>query len=151
MSHIRYGISVYLSGDIKLSLNDPSSKDLNRLQVKQNDAMRLVLNKKRKDLTPRETLLKEFKTKSVNQIAAEAVIMEMFRAHSFNINSIQECFEKDKGSRRQNTFRTSSDPTSFISKAAKLWNEMSKEFRNIELKSRDAKKEAAKVSSSLPL
>ena len=151
MSHLRYGISVYLSGGIKLSPSDPTCKGLNRLQVKQNDAMRLVLNKKRKDLTPRETLLKEFNTKSVNQIAAEAVIMEMFRAFTYKVDAIQESFATDKGSRRPNMFRTSSDPTSFVSKAAKLWNGMSKEFRNQELKPRAAKQEASRAALSLPL
>ena len=151
MSHLRYGISVYLSGNIKLSPSDTTSKHLSRLQVKQNDAMRLVLNKKRKDLTPRETLLKEFNTKSVNQIAAEAVIMEMFRAFSYNVDAICDGFVRDKGSRRSNMFRTSSDPTSFISMAARLWNGMNNEFRNLNLKPSAAKREAAKVASSLPL
>ena len=132
MSHLRYGIGVYLAGDILLTDSDKTSENLRRLQIKQNDAMRLVLNKRRKDLTPRETLLQEYKTKSVNQIAAETVVMELRRAFQFKIEAIHGNYKKDRSSRRLGSLRASKNPTSFISKSAKLWNRMSEEFRNLE-------------------
>ena len=107
MSHLRYGISVYLASDILFSPIDTVSSNISKLQVKQNDAMRLVLNKKRKDLVSRETLLREYNTKSVNQITAEAVVMEMWRAHKFKIEAILENYEGGKGPRRTGTLRAS--------------------------------------------
>ena len=124
---------------------------MKKLQVKQNDTMRIVLNKKRKDLTPRETLLKEYKTKSVNQIAAETTVMELWRAYHFRVDAIHGSYKTDKSTRRQGMLRTSKSPTSFISKSAMLWNEMSENFRNQKTLRRNAKKEAEKVMAKLPL
>ena len=151
MSHLRYGIGVYLSGDICLSANSPVSNNLKKLQVKQNDALRTVLNKKRKDLIPRETLFKELGTKSVNQMAAEAVVMETWRSFAFRVDAISKSYSMEKSARRENLLRTSRNPNSFISKSASLWNSMSDQFRTLELTASGAKTEARKAASQLPM
>ena len=125
MSHLRYGIGVYLAGDICLAPNNPVSHNLKKLQVKQNDALRMILNKKRKDLIPRETMLKELETISVNQMAAEAVVMETWRSFAFGVEAISKSYSLEKCARRENLLRTSKNPNSFISKSASLWNCMS--------------------------
>ena len=150
MSHLRYGMSVYLSGEIRLAPSDPIGSNLKKLQTKQNDAMRLVLNKKRKDLTPREDLLKQCNLKAVNQMAAEAVIMETWRAFSYNIDSIRNSYQRNKCSRCEGLLRTSKEPKSFISKSAKLWNNLSKNFHDLRLTSGQAKVEASKFIAKLP-
>ena len=129
MSHIRYGIGVYMSGDVRLGAGDPTSDILHNLQVKQNDALRLVQNIKRSDQIRRESLLRENKTKSVNHMAAEAALMELWRANRFHVDTITSNFDKDRSTRRQNVLRSSRDPRSFISKTAKLWNMTSDKFR----------------------
>ena len=113
--------------------------------------MRLVLGKKRKDLTPREVLLREYGTKSVNQIAAQSVVMELWRAYCFKIGAIHGSYESDSSTRRQDRLRTSKSQASFVSKSSILWNNMSEDFRNLKTSNTTAKKEAAKFVAKLPL
>ena len=124
LSHIRYGAGVYLSDAVRLGPNDKLNANLQKLQVKQNDTMRLILNKKRSDLTPREKLLQDCKMKSVNQMTATAILMEVWRAFKFQVQAITESFVTDRSKRHGITVRTSRNPSSFISVAAKLWNKM---------------------------
>ena len=151
MSHPRYGISAYLFGSIQLLEDDSNSKDLKALQVKQNDAIRIVLCKKRKDRTPKEMLIKEIGTKSINQIAAEEVLMELWKAHYFRIDAITENYKTDRGTRHGVKLRTSTDTKSFISKSANLWNSQSEEFRSGKLLPAKARNEAAKAATKLPI
>ena len=91
------------------------------------------------------------KAKSVNQIAAETTVMELWRASRFKIEAIHGSYEADKGVRRHGMLRTSKNPSSFISKSAKLWNEMSENFRNLNLTPKNAKLEASRVVGNLPI
>ena len=95
----RYGIGVYLASSVQLDIFSPLSSNLNKLQVKQNDCMRLILNKKRSDHISRESLLQGCKMKSVNQMAASAIIMELWRAFQHNIDSITGAFSTNRSQR----------------------------------------------------
>ena len=63
MGHIRYGIAVYLAGEMRTSDEEPLNKGMSLRQTKQNEMMRVVLNKTRRDQTPRHQLLEQFGTK----------------------------------------------------------------------------------------
>ena len=86
--------------------------------------MRLILNKKRKDLVSREELLQGCNFKSVNHMAASATLMELLRAFQFNIESITSEFCFNQSQRHGSSLRPSTDPKSFISKSSKLWNRL---------------------------
>jgi len=151
MSHIRYGISVYLSGSIRIVQSDPLKPELEKLQIKQNDTLRVILNKERKEHVSRMALLEESNMQSVNQIAAGAVLMELWRAKKNNIKSIVDSFGKDKSERRENRIRTSANKNSFISKSALLWNESGKTFQNLTTTETGAKRIVKKFVEKLPM
>jgi len=151
MSHIRYGISVYLSGSIRMAQSDSLSSELEKLQIKQNEAMRIILNKERKEHFSRLSLLKECNMQSVNQIAAGSVMMELWRAKKNNIAAITESYEKDRSERRENMLRTSKDRNSFISISAKLWNKSDDSFKNMTTSELDAKKIVKLLVKDLPI
>ena len=84
--------------------------------------LRLILDRKKSDLTPRTTLLEESGIKSVNAIAAQGILLEVWKSFEFGIESIIREFQYDQGLRREGYLRTSTDKFSFISAAATLWN-----------------------------
>ena len=136
--HIRYCGSVYLAGEVQFDRADTSSDRIGKLQVLQNEVMRVVL-KKRLDQVNRTDLLNQCNTISVNNIGADAVLQEINRA-SHNCTSIMEHYQFDKNSRSGPTLRTSKDPKSFQSKSARLWNRTSTNFKLGEVKGRDHKR-----------
>ncbi len=144
-------MSVYLPGDIHLSMDDTVSKALSELQVKQNDTMRLVLCRERKDMTPKEVLVEEFAIQSVNQLAAEAVIVDVWRAFKYRINPITENYWMNEGTRDRQKFRMFTSPTSFICKSAELWNNMRAQHRAMRILHRGAGAEVAKVAKIPPI
>ena len=150
MSHIRYGISVYMSGAVRLDSHSTQNQILDKLQKKQNDAMRLILNKKRADMLSREKLLEKCNMKSINQIAASAILMENWRAHRFQIDSITREFSKDHSQRGGVSLRTSKDPASFVSISAKLINAADNNFRSTR-SVWSAKKQVNKIVEHLPV
>ena len=129
-AHVRYAIAVFMSGMIRVAPNDPKNTHLNTLQVKQNDCMRIILNKKRSDKVPNEMLLNKTSMKSINHMAAEAMLLELWKAKHFKIDNVWESYSKDKCTRRESQYRSSKDKTSFISKSICLWNQMSSEFHS---------------------
>lgn len=76
MSKLRYGISCYASPAM-IGYNLCSA--MQQLQVKQNEILRIIHHKKKKDHVCMGLLRKETKTLSVNQIAAEAIIFETWK------------------------------------------------------------------------
>ena len=127
LSHICYGISVYLNEGVRMNESDSTNKNMQKLQVKQNDCMRLILNKNRKDLVTKEELLQGCNFTSVNHMAASATLMEVWRAFKFNIKSITSEFNFNQSQRHGCSLRPSTDPKSFISKSSKLWNRLNKD------------------------
>ena len=92
--------------------------------------MRLILNKRTTDRLSREELLQKCNMKSVNQMAAAAILLENWRAHRFGIDSIMEGFSKDLSQRGGISYRTTRDPNSFVSVSAKLMNAFDDDFKN---------------------
>ena len=94
---------------------------------------------------------KEFATKSINQLAAEAVLIGLGKVHYFGIDVITENYETDRGLRLGVELRKSTDTKSFIPKSANLWNNQSEEFRSGKLLPAKARNEAAKAAAELPV
>ena len=150
LSHIRYGISVYLNEGSRMSGSESSNKNMQKLQVKQNDCMRLILNKNRKDLVTKEELLQGCNFTSVNHMAASATLMEVWRAFKFNIKSITSEFNFNQSQRHGCSLRPSTDPKSFISKSSKLWNRLNKDTHTKEPLTK-MKKYVSEAVKSLPI
>jgi len=150
MSHIRYGASIYLSQSVRIEDNDPIPIELQNLQIKQNDVMRLILRKNRKDQVSRMDLLTECEMMSVNQIAASAILMEVWRAFKNQVSSITESYQRDTSERRQKALRTSKNKRSFKSKSACLWNQTNSEIQSVTTSVRKAKNLVKNFVSKLP-
>ena len=78
-SKIRYGISVYTIPKFEFNnLEQAMDPNIAKIQVIQNDMMRLLKGKSRKSHTNMEKLRKELKMMSVNQLSVYHVAIEMF-------------------------------------------------------------------------
>ena len=89
--------------------------------------------------------------KSVNQLAAEATLLEVYKAFHFNITDIKECFEPEKSCRRALNLRTSKDSSSLVSKSAILWNKTDEEFKQHKVNIKTAKRLANKALKKIPM
>ncbi len=150
MSHFRYGCSIYQSEFIRLSQSDPMNSTLHRLQLKQNEMLRIILKHRRSDKVSIEKMLQDTKNMSLNQIACLNVLMDTWKALKLNIPSISSCFEYRNSKRYSDMFKPVEDKNSFVSKATELWNMSSERFKNTTL-TKVAKMEAIKIVKKLPL
>ena len=78
-SKLRYGISVYTIPKFEFNnLEQAMDPNISKLQVIQNDMMRLLIGKDRKSHTNMEKLRNELGMMSVNQLSVYHVAIEMF-------------------------------------------------------------------------
>ena len=133
-SLIRYGIAAYYKP--RLCENDPVSSELNRLQVLQNDMVRLITGHKRSDNIQMCQLRSSIKMMSVNQIACYHIIIEAYNI--INHKSCDELHDKLTQSLSQSNMQTRSEARrdllvpkvmkksclGFSYFAAKLWNSL---------------------------
>ena len=78
-SKLRYGISVYTIPKFEFNnLEQSVDSNITKLQVIQNDMIRLLVNKKRSSHTNMEKLRNELKMMSVNQLSCYHTAIEMF-------------------------------------------------------------------------
>ena len=89
-SKLRYGISIYLKP--RLSDEDELSKDMSRLQILQNDMLRTIIGKRRKQHVHMKNLREEMRIMSVNQMAAYHVLIETYNI--LNCGSVDKIKEK---------------------------------------------------------
>ena len=150
MSNIRYGLSTFMAGRVRLSNNDPVNQELSDLQIKMNDMMRVILNVKRKDKLGVQKMLEKCEMLSLNQLICKTILVEFWKILKFGISSISKYFQKRENARYCHLFKTSEDPKSFISIASKLYEMTSEKFQETNLLA-IAKQEAHKVSKSLPI
>ena len=89
-SKIRYGVAVYLNP--RLNEGDPISSNIQRLQVLQNEMLRLVEGKKKSDCTNMARLREEKHMMSVNQMTCYHVLIETFNI--VNYKSVETLYNK---------------------------------------------------------
>ena len=78
-SKLRYGIAAYGSPKFEFNhMEQPMDPNLAKLQVVQNDMLRILNGKTRGDLTNMQKLREELKIMSVNQLSVYHTAMEMF-------------------------------------------------------------------------
>ena len=89
-SKIRYGIAVY--GRPKLSSEDPRCANMQKLQVIQNEMIRMICGYKRGQHVRMENIARKCKIMSVNQMSVYHMLLEMFNI--LNKNSSEELTRK---------------------------------------------------------
>ena len=78
-SKLRYGIAVYTYPKFEFNhLEQPMDPNVTKLQVVQNDMLRILNGKTRGDHTNMKKLREELKIMSVNQLSVYHVAIEMF-------------------------------------------------------------------------
>ena len=154
-SKIRYCVSVFCSEYLRTSDDDSLNKQMQDLQVLQNDAMRIIMNKKRSDHVRVEDLLKEVGFLSVNRTLAHVMLMENWKARNFDVPELKdiltECTSLTRTLRSESAHLVKStlqEPYAIMS--AKLWNLTTAQFRKTNLIN-IAKNEAKKLILKLPL
>ena len=99
-SKIRYGISVYTIPKFEFqNLEQSIDSNITKLQVIQNDMLRLLVNKKRNSHTNMEKLRNELKMMSVNQLSCYHTAIEMFNIINNNSSASlhEEMIQVPKG------------------------------------------------------
>ena len=101
-SKIRYGISVYTLPKFEFNnLEQSIDPNISKIQVIQNDMLRLLVSKKRGSNTNMERLRKELKMMSVNQLSCYHTAIEMFNVINNNSSASlhEEMIQVPKGYR----------------------------------------------------
>ena len=99
-SKLRYGISVYTIPKFEFqNLEQSMDPNITKLQIVQNDMLRLLVNKKRDSHTNMERLRNELKMMSVNQLSCYHTAIEMFNIINNNSSASlhEEMIQVPKG------------------------------------------------------
>ena len=129
-SKIRYGVQ--LLGKVRLIESDPTNQDLKAIQVVQNKLARILNGVKLTDRICANILLAKLKMLSVNQINAQAKLLDMWKAIHVEGNPLQIT----KRTKNQDSMSTRSDNNlvlteksstalgkkTFLNDATNVWN-----------------------------
>jgi len=155
MSRIRYALPVFAAEFLRLDDSEPTSGHLQRLQKCQNEMLRTITGKKRRDHVKIADMLQNVRILSINQLIGYGTLMEAWKAREFQIPVLGTLLDRHRDDDR--TLRSDSSNSVSASKreaysqvAEKLWNLSSQKFRNTNL-TKVAKSEAKKLALSLPL
>ena len=129
-SKLRYGLQLYAK--VRTSAQDPKNSNMEKLQVAQNKLARVLENVKVSDRTPIKTLPEKQKMLSVNQIAAQIKLTEIWKAlniERFPIKVKKLSTTNDARITRGVTFEklviegnSNRIENSFIGDGTRLWN-----------------------------
>ena len=99
MSKIRYGLAVYAKPKYEFNhLEQPMDPNVAKLQVVQNDLLRLIQGKSRKSHTNMQKLREDIKVMSVNQLSVYHVAIEMYNIiHHSSSDLLQNEFRLEQG------------------------------------------------------
>jgi len=99
-SKLRYGISVYTIPKFQFNNQEQTmDPNISKLQVIQNDMLRLLVNKKRDSHTNMEKLRNKLKMMSVNQLSCYHTAIEMFNIinNKSSVSLHEEMIQVPKG------------------------------------------------------
>jgi len=155
MSKIRYCLPVFAAESLRLCDTDPQAVTLKRLQLAQNDMLRVINHKRRRDHIRIKDMLEGMNMLSVNQLTAYALILELWKARQFGVPVLENLLDKERNDER--TLRSDSagrvatiGRDTVAIQCEKLWNMSSIKFKNTNLL-KVAKTEARNLAKSLPL
>ena len=132
-SKLRYGIATYLRP--KLKIEDESNKTLKELTVLQNEMLRVITGKKLSDHETIESLRRNTKTMSVNQICIYHIMLETYGIVNLKSSPVLENMIKKSPNEKIETLRNAKmlqipvnqgRNNAFNFYAASAWNQFQK-------------------------
>jgi len=154
MSRLRYCLPVFGSEFVRLRDTDIRSSVINNLQKIQNDMLRIITSKQRRDHERIADMLADTKMLSINQLAAYSILLETWRAKTSaipHLSSLLTYGRSDERTLRSDTTKNASASSCepFAMCAAQLWNLTSERFKDTK-SIIVAKKEARTTAAQLP-
>ena len=130
ISKVRFGVQLY--GSVRTSNNDTECRELRAIQLVQNKLLRSLNNTKLSDRVSTASLLEKFNMLTVNQINAQAKLLEVWKAlnvpkYPLKIKQQSENHERtrtraDVKKRPCEIGRTTLTKKTCVSDAIRLWN-----------------------------
>ena len=155
MSKIRYALPVFAGESIRFRETDPQSSSTRRIQCLQNEMLRTIKGKRRRDHVRISDMLESTTMLSVNQLASYGTLMEIWKARSFEVPVLSTLLQHNREDDRTLRSDTKLNLQASISEpftlcAQKLWNMTSDRFKTTNLLT-IAKSEAKKTVLQLPI
>jgi len=148
-------LPAFASESIRFQETDPQSTPLQRIQRGQNDALRILTGKKRRDHVRISEMLERVNFLSVNQTAAYGLLMELWKARQFDVPVLGTLLARRRNDGR--TLRsdsanivTTSGQEKLLINCERLWNRATTKFKVTNLL-KVAKSEAKTIAKSLPI
>ena len=137
ISYIRYAIGLYCP--IRIKEEDPVPSNINGIKVIYNDVLRLLCCTKRENKKPIKDMLKEVGWLSLNQLACETRLIEVWKSLNIENYCLQDVFERvqfareTRGSQKirlKTSFKSQLRENSFQYPSVQLWNSAPCEITN---------------------
>ena len=137
ISYIRYAIGLYFP--IRIKETDPNPTSINGIKVVYNDVLRLLCCSKRENRKPIKEMLNEVGWLSLNQLACETRLIEVWKSLNLEEYCLKDVFEKveysrfTRGSekiRLKSNFRSQLRENSFQYPSVQLWNSAPQDITN---------------------
>ena len=143
----------------RLSDEDPNPSSIEGIKVIFHDVLRLLCSTKRSNHSSIESMLKKLNWLSVNQLAAEVRLMEVWKSLNLEDYCLKSLFQeversrstRSSGTRKLKTnFKTKIRYSSFQYQSVRLWNSAPDDVTNAATESK-AKSAIRKFVSALPI
>ena len=145
---------------IRIKEEDPNPTCIEGIKVIYHDVLRLLCNSKRKDHTSIESLLKQLGWLSINQLASEIRLIEVWKGlnqENYCLNDLFEKSESNNGITRsaglnklKTVFKSKIRENSFAYPSVQLWNSAPPDVTT-ETKESRARKAIRKFVETLPI
>ena len=128
-SNIRYAVGLYCP--IRIKETDPKPSSINGINVVYNDVLRLLCCSRRENRKPIKTMLEEIGWLSLNQLACETRLVEVWKSLNIDNYCLKDLFEKVEHNRftresqkirLKSSFRSQLRENSFQYPSVQLWN-----------------------------
>ena len=100
MSRLRYCLPVIGAEFVRLKETDSRSNIINTLQLIQNEMLRIIQGKRRRDHVRIADMLESTGMLSINQLAANSVLLESWRVDAFDIRPLSSLLAHGRGDGR---------------------------------------------------
>ena len=151
VSKVRFGVQLY--GNVRTEKTESECQDLRAIQLVQNKLLRSLNNTKLSDKVPTASLLEKFNILAVNQINAQAKLLEVWKAlnvpkYPLKIKQQSENHEgaltrADTNKRPCDIGKSTITKKTCVSDAIRLWNlapDSIKQSKTVYLAKKDFKK-----------
>ena len=157
-SILRYALGLFCP--IGINPNDPNPTSITGIKVIYHDVLRLLCNSKRKNHTSIESMLDQLGWLSINQLASEIRLLEVWKGlnqENYCMNEIFEKAESNNGKTRsaglnklKTVFKSKIRENSFAYPSVQLWNSAPSDITT-ETKESRARKAIRKYVKTLPI